>query len=69
MEFLKDFLNYLWLVTKIMILLIVIVSIFQTIINKIKNKKNEEELKNIVEEYLIDLINQKIDDDNEKEDK
>lgn len=35
MEFLNDFANYLWLITKIVLMLILLVVIFKTIIDSI----------------------------------
>ncbi len=61
MEFLKNFAEYLWLITKIMLMLILIIAMLSAFIKSIfgkirRNKVDEEELDKMLDEEIDELF-------------
>lgn len=61
MEFLRNFAEYLWLITKILLMLILIIAMLSAFIKSIfgktrKNKVDEEELDKMLDEEIDELF-------------
>lgn len=61
MEFLRNFAEYLWLITKILLMLILIIAMLSAFIKSIfgktrRNKVDEEELDEMLDEEIDELF-------------
>ena len=61
MDFLRNFAEYLWLITKIMLMLILIIAMLSAFIKSIfgkarRNKVDEEELDKMLDEEIDELF-------------